>query len=91
MLESILVWFISVRYSSNGFGLYLYRRGVMFGQQESEQRCGGSQVLPCLASGDQVLVRFFSFFVPKCDATCVVGMKLLYVYIKHSPGCEFKD
>lgn len=77
MLESVLVWFISVTYS-NGFGLCLYRSGFNFGQQESEQRCGSSQVLPCLVCRDQVLVRFLSSFVPKCDATCAVGMQLLY-------------
>lgn len=94
VLESILFgvvcFFFFGTYSSNGLGLYLYRKGVMCSysvQQESEQK--GVEVLkfsPAWPVGIRCWYGFSASFVPKCDATCVVGMQLVYICIKHSPG-----
>lgn len=51
-----------------------------FGQQESEQRCGGSQVLIAWPGGLRCWYGFSASFVPECDATCVVGRQLLCLY-----------
>lgn len=56
-------------------------------QQESEQK--GVEVLkfsPAWPVGIRCWYGFSASFVPKCDATCVVGMQLVYICIKHSPG-----
>lgn len=63
------------------------KKGVMsLWAAESEQRCGGSQVLIAWPGGLRCWYGFSASFVPECDATCVVGRQLFYVYIKHSPS-----